>query len=267
MQIGPLSVNSLVSYSSYTDISAKGGLLANGSTTNVRINTTSGSGNISLGATTTTVNTLLQNTSTAAIVATASKVLQINGIMIGTVKAGLTIGANVGDGSLSSATSGGELFFYNYSSNTLLINAPITNNGTTSPLVKSGSGLVTLAGTNTYSGNTYINSGTLAISATGNNIQYSPTITIASPATLDVTGVTGGFEVANSQTITGGGTIGGAINVSSGGTIAPGNGSAVGTLTTSTTTGNVTFNSGSTLSILISGSNASKLAVGDLSQP
>lgn len=80
----------------------------------------------------------------------------------------------------------------------------------TTALTKKGSETLTLSGTNTYSGNTVIEAGTLLI----NGMQSSAT----GPVT-----VTGG-------TLGGSGNIGGDITVSAAGTIAPGAASSTGTL-------------------------------------
>lgn len=63
-------------------------------------------------------------------------------------------------------------------------------------LAKTGLGTVTLSGTNMYTGPTWINGGTLALSGAG-AIQNSSSI-IASNAVLDVTGLNGSFSSANS---------------------------------------------------------------------
>ena len=41
------------------------------------------------------------------------------------------------------------------------INSPIANNGTATALVKTGAGKLKLTGLNTFTGNTYLNQGTL----------------------------------------------------------------------------------------------------------
>src|SRR5207249_3586495 len=94
-------------------------------------------------------------------------------------------------------------------------------------LTKTGSGTQTLTGANTYTGNTTINAGTLALSGSG-SIANTPTISVASVATLDVTGRSDGtLNLGSAQTLKGNGTVVGVV--SAGGTLAAGN--SVGTLT------------------------------------
>jgi autotransporter-associated beta strand protein len=102
------------------------------------------------------------------------------------------------------------------------INSVIGTNVT--GLTQSGPARLVLGGTNTYTGNTTINAGTLALSSTG-SIANSATIDVKSGATFDVSAKSG-YTVGASQTLTGSGTVAGTTAVS--GTLAPGN--AVGTL-------------------------------------
>jgi autotransporter-associated beta strand protein len=74
----------------------------------------------------------------------------------------------------------------------------------TATLTKTTTGTVALSGTNTYSGATNVNAGTLRIN--GNNA-----------------GATGALTVASGATLGGNGTIGGAITAQSGAILAPGN--------------------------------------------
>jgi autotransporter-associated beta strand protein len=71
---------------------------------------------------------------------------------------------------------------------------------TTASLTKSGAGMLTLAGTNTYNGPTHIQAGTLALAPTG-SISNSPAITIAQGAQLDLTSKPT-FTLSGSQPLT-----------------------------------------------------------------
>lgn len=100
-------------------------------------------------------------------------------------------------------------------------------------LTKGGAGTLRLTGNNTYSGDTVINGGLLAVDGS----------------------LTSKAVVNNSGTLGGNGTVGGIV-ANAGGTVAPGN--SVGTLTSK---GDVTFNAGSNLHIEVNGEAADKLAV------
>jgi fibronectin-binding autotransporter adhesin len=97
-------------------------------------------------------------------------------------------------------------------------------------LIKSGSGTQVLStAVNTYSGNTTITGGTLALFGAA-TIANSPRIQINSSTTLDVSGVTSTFTLGADQTFTGGGTVvatGKTVNIA--GTLSPG--ASPGTLT------------------------------------
>jgi autotransporter-associated beta strand protein len=98
--------------------------------------------------------------------------------------------------------------------------------------VKVGTGTLTLSGTNDYTGNTTVSNGVMAlIGETG--MSNSPTLSVASPGVLDVSGRTDGTlwlgTDTNSQTLQGDGTIRGSVTVGSLGTVSPG--FSIGTLT------------------------------------
>jgi fibronectin-binding autotransporter adhesin len=87
-------------------------------------------------------------------------------------------------------------------------------------VTKQGAGVLTLGGTNTYSGHTTISAGTLSLGTTG-SLTDSAGIAIATGATFDVSGLAGGFTLGASQTLSGNGIILG--NVTTAGTLSPGN--------------------------------------------
>ena len=117
-------------------------------------------------------------------------------------------------------------------------------------LSKTTADTVTLGGANTYCGITTISAGTLALAGSG-SIANSPTNTVASGATFDVSAVTGGFHLTSGQTLTGTGTNLGPVTVDSGATLAPGAGVTLGTLTVSN---NLTLSGSANLRINKSGS-------------
>jgi outer membrane autotransporter protein len=115
-----------------------------------------------------------------------------------------------------------------------------TNGGTGGSLVKIGTGTLTLAGANTYTGATTVSVGTLALTGS---------------ITSDVT-VTGGI-------FGGSGSTSKTLTVQSGGTVAPGVLTPGTTFTTLNVTGNATFATGSTFVVNINGQGQNdKLAVG-----
>jgi fibronectin-binding autotransporter adhesin len=159
-------------------------------------------------------------------------------------------------GSLSSvSTQPGTAIVRNTSATpaTLTVNAATTSSsfagtvidgvgGGALSLTKTGGNTFTLSGANTYSGNTTVNGGKLALVASSNNISGSKNILIGSSGTLDVTGIPSGFALTGTQTLTGSGTVLGALSTASGTTINPGS-AGVGTLTA----GGLTLNTGAVL--------------------
>jgi autotransporter-associated beta strand protein len=160
--------NNVVDYTGYTDIDA-GGTIADNPLSNVRIAATT-TGAIALDSSTTSINSLLFSTGAAAQTVTvgAGNTLvlgQDGGIFNATAIDGalraLTIGGGTltaGDGvnpaaiTLSSAPFGGT-------ATGMTISAAITDNGAAPVSVTVQGGYMSLTGTNTHSGGTYILSG------------------------------------------------------------------------------------------------------------
>jgi len=83
--------------------------------------------------------------------------------------------------------------------NTLTVDGGIGDGGNTYSLTKAGAGKLTLTAANTYTGNTTISAGTLALSGSGSIA--SSNITVASGATLDVSGLTTALALGAGQTL------------------------------------------------------------------
>jgi len=154
--------------------------------------------------------------------------------------------------SIMSGLTSGELFFYVMGNDNHRILVSIEdNNSTPCTLVKDGPQAMYLCAFNTYSGNTYLNAGTLYLERNGQlsseygSMTNSKVIQVASGAALDVSALSavGGFAVAPGQTLLGGGAVNGAVAVGSGGTLAGGTPSAIGTLLFDSA---LTFSAGST---------------------
>ena len=97
-------------------------------------------------------------------------------------------------------------------------------------LSKNGSSTLFLTAGNTFSGGIAVSAGTLALAGLG-SISNSPTISVGSGATFDVSAVGGGFALGAAQKLSGYGAVNGAVSAN--GTIAPGAANSIGTLTLS----------------------------------
>ena len=103
---------------------------------------------------------------------------------------GLTI-----DGAVS-GSSGQDLQVGSGGGSTLVINGVVSHDGA---LNKVGAGTAELTAANTYTGDTNVNGGTLALVGSGSIA--STNINVASDATFDVSGATSTFELASGQTL------------------------------------------------------------------
>lgn len=124
-------------------------------------------------------------------------------------------------------TAPGTGIITNNSGSTLVLQSVIAGPGN---LLNTGSGTTLIENFNTYTGNTTVNAGTLALDDLG-SITNTPAITLASGGRLNVSARTDGtLELISGQTLKGSGTVQGNLAVDAGATIAPG-GATVGTLT------------------------------------
>ena len=173
---------------SYTDIAARGATIADAPASAVRIASAGTSGNIALGANPTAVSSLLQNTTTAATVDTAAKTFRSDGVMIASGQAALTLGTAANSGTLTATSAGGDLTLINHASSDLTVNAVIADNASPSALIKDGAGRAILTGTNTYSGATWVNAGSLNIQSSNALGSVINGTTVADGATLQLQG-------------------------------------------------------------------------------
>ena len=106
--------------------------------------------------------------------------------------------------------------------------APILGDGTggATALTKSGSGQWVLTSANTYSGNTTVSNGTLALSGLG-SIANSANIVVNRGTTFDVSAVS--FTLGGSQSLFGSGTVNGSVNTASGAKVYAGTDGGYGT--------------------------------------
>lgn len=152
----------------FTNILAKGpSIIPDDPTLNAWINEEGTGGGITLAATyTNRIKSLVQNTDWLATIAMTNKTLMVNEVLVSTGNARtLTLGTAVGEGAVAPLSAGGELLLTADATNSLLtINAAISNNTSASTVTKRGLGTVVLAGTNIFTGNLNVNSGTLLLS-------------------------------------------------------------------------------------------------------
>lgn len=172
------NVAALTTYTDVTRQNSGSKTLANAPTANVRVIEGTGgtAASITPAATgTTDINTLLQSATGGTVTYDpgTTDVLRLGvdgGILVGSAASGLTMGASANDGVLTAGgadNTAGTLFLTNnHSSNVLTINSKISNNGSGEvTLVKAGTGTVVLAGTNDFTGKTYIGAGRLSLAS------------------------------------------------------------------------------------------------------
>jgi len=106
--------------------------------------------------------------------------------------------AATGTGALSTPTGGGNLYVTT-GSGAITVSAPIADNAGPVTLVAGGAGTLTLSGTNTYTGGTVVNAGTLVASADTNLGAASGGMTFNGTCTF---GNDGSWTIGSGRTIT-----------------------------------------------------------------
>src|SRR6478736_3469638 len=197
-----------------------------GSQLNINSATALGSGTFTLGAGA-VASALLDNTSGSPLTLTTGNAQTWSSPFTFLGSSSLNMGA--GAVTMTASTTA------TVSNNTLTVGS--VNGGFA--LTKQGAGTLTIDGGAYYSGNTTVNQGILKLITSGN--VSSPTITVASNATLDVTAT--GYSLASAQTLAGSGTIVGNVTDGAGSTIISPGVAGAGTLTIS---GNLALVGGST---------------------
>lgn len=207
-----VSNGQVVAYNAYLDYS--GGSTVNqlagySSNSNFRI-TSASTGSVLFGSGTTDLNTLLDADQTTARTVSLAFGATIDtlrlgaegGIMQGADALGLTLGTAPGQGVLTAggpqSKTAGQLDIINDSSAApIIVNASITDNGTgTVGVTISGSGVTLLSGTNTFTGGTTIDAGTLLLGSS-DALPTAGTVDIGSGATLDIGGQNLNFAALN----------------------------------------------------------------------
>ena len=157
-----------------------------------------------------------------------------NSTLTVSIAGGLAFGSGIGTFNLGGLAGSQNIALIDSGSAavTLNIGGGINNNSSTyggvlsgaGGLTKSGAGTLTLSNATIYSGITNVTNGLLAISGSG-SIANSPVISLASGASLDVTGVTPSiFQLAAAQTLSGNGALlASGKTVEAAGTISAGN--------------------------------------------
>ena len=180
------------------DVDVLGGEIPDGSAA-VSIIQAGSSGDITLGAPITSIESLNQTASQAGTIEMASEILRTDLVIIGNPNAPLTIGTTPGEGTITPKTVSGSLTLNNnYTAPLLILNAVIANNGSGSSLLKTGAGTVQITAGATYTGSTTIGAGTLTLTGAGSLPDTSAVTLSDSTSVLHLSGISATSETIGS---------------------------------------------------------------------
>jgi len=154
--------------------------------------------------------------------ANGSRVVNFNG---GTLKAAASSASFFAAGAASAANVRNSGVVIDSNGKDITISQPLVHstiggdNATDGGLTKNGAGKLTLTGASTYTGDTRIGAGTLALGA-GGSINSSPNIVVSNGATFDVSAIS--YSLASGKTLKGNGSVAGNLTINSGATLSPG---------------------------------------------
>ncbi len=154
----------------YTDVTRRNSgsqVVASNDTSDVLLTEGSGTpGALTLGAPVTIIGTLTQGaTEDVAAIDPAGQTLALSGLFLRPDAGGLTLGTGSVNGTLMG--TGPTLVVNNWSTNDLALRVAVTNRAPSGSLLKTGTGALTLYGTNTCAGGTEVIAGTLKLSGNG----------------------------------------------------------------------------------------------------
>lgn len=168
--------NNIIALATFTDVNRLGGTIASAVGTNVRIVEAGAAGTVTVGAGTTTINTLTNAGTAGVATVTNGGTLRLGalGAILDNstlVTQGLTISGGTLTAGETDNTAGELLLINNNTLATTAISSVIANNGSGAvSLIKAGSGTVSLTADSTFTGGTTVNAGTLSLAGPVNGV-------------------------------------------------------------------------------------------------